>query len=90
MNLRSVNQLKPPTKEVKRRADVVGIFPNEDSIVRLVDAVLLEQKDEWQLQRCYMQGRTQPHNYQEGKSATAHHIKDRLTMTRATNEFTPP
>ena len=42
-------------KEVKRRADVVGIFPNEASITRLIGAVLLQQNDEWLLQHRYMQ-----------------------------------
>ena len=42
-------------KEVKRRADVVGIFPSEVSLVRLIGAVLLEANDEWQLRHRYMQ-----------------------------------
>ena len=42
-------------KEVKRRADVVGIFPSEGSIVRLISAVLLEANDKWQTYQHYMQ-----------------------------------
>lgn len=55
VKLHSTNPLERLNKKVKRRADVVGIFPNEDSIVRLIGAVLLEQNDEWQLQHRYMQ-----------------------------------
>jgi transposase-like protein len=52
--LHSVNTLERLNKEVKRRADVVGIFPSEQSILRLIGAVLLEANDEWQLQARYM------------------------------------
>jgi putative transposase len=53
--LHSTNPLERLSKEVKRRADVVGIFPGEASITRLIGAVLLEANDEWQLQHRYMQ-----------------------------------
>ena len=53
VNLHSTNGLERLNKEVNRRAGVVGIFPNEASIVRLVGAVLLEANDEWPLQHRY-------------------------------------
>jgi putative transposase len=49
--LHSINPIERPNGEIKRRTEVVGIFPSEDAIVRLIGAGLLEQNDEWAVQR---------------------------------------
>jgi len=51
MKLHSTYPIERTNGEIKRRANVVGIFPNQEAIARLVGAILLEQNDGWAVQR---------------------------------------
>ena len=54
MKIHSTNVLERLNGEIKRRSDVVGIFPNENSVRRLVGALLMEQNDGYAIQKRYM------------------------------------
>jgi Transposase, Mutator family len=76
--LQSTNPIERLNKEVKRRADVVGIFPNDASIMRLIGAVLFKQNDEWQTSS---DGRgLRPDRHRGDRPHSQHHNESRLIM----------
>lgn len=71
LKIHSTNPLERLNKEVKRRANGVGIFPNEASIRRLIGAVLMEQNEEWLLQQRYLPQHTIADTVLETEALTA-------------------
>jgi putative transposase len=67
--LRSTNPLERINREIGRRSDVVGIYPDNKSLLRLSGALLLEQTDEWLVSRRYLSAESLAKLYPDEESA---------------------
>lgn len=54
VQIAGTNPLERVNREIKRRADVIGIFPSDETIIRLVGTLMLETNDDWAVVRRYM------------------------------------